>query len=133
MKQSITLILLFALVTFSCKKDDKPGQTTTQRIQHKWSVDSYVTNNHTGGIDDIETSPGSTQDYVDFRSDGKVYFQFAGEADTLAYSVQGDNSVTIESFGTYTIKTLNDNLLILYYKDAEANGDFYEETLNLKR
>ncbi len=133
MKQSITLILLFALVTFSCKKDDKPGQTTSQRIQHKWGVDSYVSNNHIGGIDDIETSPGSAQDYVDFRTDGKVYTQFAGEADITGYSVQGDNTITIESFGTYTIKTLTDNQLVLYYKDAEANGDFYEETLNLKR
>ena len=122
-------------VFVSCKKSDKKTTqlTVLQRIQAKWGIESVIDHEHlTAGFDTTVTSAGTASDYVDFRSDGKVYFSFGGTSDTTTYALVGDTSILIQLVGTYKIQTLTDNQLKLYTKEEDASG-YLEEYLNLKK
>ena len=79
MKKIITSIAIVTLFTFyltACKKssDTQQPQTTLQKIQAKWQVDTYYENDHFSGADHIKNTVGTANDYFDFRPDGKIYF-----------------------------------------------------------
>jgi hypothetical protein len=133
MKKILTSVLLLSfLFTFvaSCKKDDKP-KPTSERVLGKWSIQSLTENDHYSGQDHISVTPGDPGDFVDFRSDGKVYSNVTGYPDTSSYTVVSDTRITIDTDG-YDIKTLTDNSFVLYSKDTYGS-DYFEATISLKR
>ena len=125
-------ILLMASVLHSCKKDKK--QTTTQKVQVKWSVESIIDHEHDPFLDTNITTLGTTADYIDFRTDGKVYSSVDGGQDTSAYALSGDTSIIIVNNGSFTIQSLTDHVLKLYGRaDDPSTSSYFEETLNLKK
>jgi hypothetical protein len=136
MKKFINSAILVLLITFylpACKKSDK-AQTTLEKIQGKWQVVTDVENDHIGGQDDITTYTGDPGDIIDFRADGKAYFNIigTGDMDTLAYTVSGDTKIEFE--GTqFDIITLTSNSFVLHDKEVIAGSDFFEETITLKK
>ena len=117
----------------ACKKSDKK-QTTIEKIQGKWQLVTDVENDHIDGQDDITTYTGDPGDIIDFRADGKAYFNIigTGDMDTLAYTVSGDTKIEFE--GTqFDIITLTPNLFVLHDKEIIAGSDFFEETITLKK
>lgn len=134
MKKIIITTAIAILVIFSmsaCKKSD--SQTTLQKIQAKWQLDNYYENDHFSGVDHFKTITGTSADYYDFRTDGKVYFSFGGYSDISTYSLISDTKLLIDGTDNYDIKTLTTNSFIIYGKDAAANGDFLEATYTFKK
>jgi hypothetical protein len=126
-------VILFTIVLTSCKKsEDSP--TTLQRIQAKWSIEKEYYHDKYGGIETRDTTIGVSTDYVDFRTDGKVYFKFGGTLDTASYTVLGDTKIITtysgSGFSTYSdtaqILLLNDNQLQTYVKEFDPAPDYYE-------
>lgn len=119
----------------SCKKKDTA--TTIQKIQAKWSIESVIDHEHDPSslpIDTTVTTLGVATDYIDFRSDGKVYSFFDGSADTSAYALSGDTSIIISTSGNLKIQSLTDHVLKLYEKeDDPSTSSYFEETINLKK
>ena len=119
----------------SCKKKDTA--TTLQKIQAKWSIESVIDHEHDPSslpIDTTVTTLGVATDYIDFRSDGKVYSFFDGSADTSAYALSGDTSIIISTSGNLKIQSLTDHVLKLYEKeDDPSTSSYFEETINLKK
>jgi hypothetical protein len=128
------LFALFAITTLftACKKKDVE-KTTAEKLIAKWKVSSYVENDYFNNTNHSATTQGGTTDYVDFRTDGKVYSKEGSSSEDVAdYSVVNDNTVKIDG-DDYTIKTLTDTQLVLYYKDQTSTQplEYYELTFNL--
>ena len=111
----------------ACKKTDAAWQqlTTIQKIQAKWQVQTYYENDHYFGVDHIKNSNGTVNDYLDFRTDGKVYTSMFGYKDTVTYSLLDDVHLLIGGANKYEIKTLSANSLVMYGKDING-ADFLE-------
>ena len=113
----------------ACKKS---ALSVAQRLQAKWLVDKEISNSHYGGADHTATYTGLATDYVDFRSNNKVYSQVSGSKDTSNYSVVNDSTMTID-VDTYKILTLTDNIFKIYSKSFTTPVIWDETTINLKK
>ena len=123
MKNIITAAALILLVTFylpACKKSDKQP-TTLEKVHGKWQLDTDVSNDHFSGQDNITAIAGMAGDVLDFRTDGKVYTNIQGQADTTTYSLSGDTNIVIDGNLNYDITTLTSASLILHEK-VNASG-----------
>jgi len=128
------IFIAYVFVSCSKSKDTTAQLTVTQKIQNKWLVDNLVDHFHDPTFDTTVISAGTASDYVDFRTDGKVYTFFDGSADTSTYAVVGDTSILITLIGNYKIQALTDHTLKLYGReDDPSSSAYFEETINLKR
>ena len=137
MKKIITSIVIVTLVTFyltACKKssDTQQPQTTLQKIQNKWLLQNYLENDHYSGLDHIKNLTGGANDYLDFRTDGKVYVSLFGSKDTSTYALSGDTKIVVDGVNIFDIKTLTENSFIIYQKDI-SGSDFLEQTFTMKK
>ncbi len=116
----------------SCKKDD-PAPTTAQRVQGVWKLDKVISYfQFTGNPAMRDTTFGLATDYVDFRTDNKVYSFVDGEFDTLNYAIISDNSLLLDG-DTTTIQTLTSTNLDLFSSDYRNATNFEEITIKLKK
>lgn len=98
-------MLAAVVMVVSCDKDnDKPANTTLSKIQAKWKVANVKFNI---GAED-STYTGAATDYVDFRTDGKVYTSIGTQKDTSAYSLVNDTKLVVDG-DTAVIKQLSGN------------------------
>lgn len=124
---------LIACILPACKKTDTQApQTTQQKLQAKWQLDTYVENDHFLGADHFQNLTGGPNDYLDFRADGKVYVSLFGMKDTSVYALSGDTKIVIDGTVIYDIKTLTANSFIMYQKDIYGS-DFFEQTFTMKK
>ena len=130
----LVLIVVFSisLITPSCKKKDAE-KTTAQKLQNKWTFLNATDNNYYSGADHIVTINGNAGDYMDFRTNGKVYLRLQSSLDTSTYVLSGDTKIIFDGTDTATIQTLTDNALKLYIKDIVSAGIYEEITYNLSR
>jgi hypothetical protein len=135
----LTLLTTFFLSFSSCKKDksdDADQVLTTEevaaKILGKWQINSLQYNNHYNGVDHKESYPGSATDYVEFKSDGKMYTSFRGITDISTYKVKNDLVITIDD-DPASIQEISDTVLRLYTKDDTGSFGFTELMYNLKR
>ena len=129
--KSITLTILAAfLIAFlpACKKTD--NLTPQQKLLGKWHLQTILTHDHIAGADHTSTYTGTANDYVDFRSDGKVYSNVQGQPDTSFYALTGDTKLEIFSTNysdSYDVKTLTSSTFVVYVKTS-YNNNYSEET-----
>ena len=135
MKSLLVVLICFfsiTLITPSCKKKDAE-KTTAQKLQNKWTFVNATDNSHYSGADHIVTISGNAGDYMDFRTDGKVYLRVQSSLDTSTYALSGDTKIVFDGTDTATIQTLTDNALKLYFKDVVTASIYEEITYNLSR
>ena len=130
MKKTVLVLLAGAALFTACKKSDN-GTTTQQKIVNKWSVVSDAGVDFYSGVAHPYTYTGVATDYVDFRSDGKVYSNYGGSLDTTIYSIISDQLIKIDT-DTSQIKTLTDNSFVLYNKQT-SGANYSESTITLKK
>src|SRR4051812_17542869 len=120
-KLMVSAAMLAAVVmVVSCdKKNDKPVNNTLSKIQAKWKVNNVKFEE--GGEDSTYT--GVAADYIDFRTDSKVYTNIADEKDTSAYKLVNDTKLVIDT-DTLNIKQLTSSQFVLEYKE-----EIIEDTL----
>src|SRR5215203_1984341 len=105
------------LIMVSCTKEDK--KTTDEKIQGKWQVESVVDHEHVSGLDSTDTYTGTPNDYLDFHANGKLYYSWDGDTDSVGYTLQDDTKILFdEGIGEFDIQTLTENTLKLYAKDS---------------
>ncbi len=125
-----TAVILLISIFSSCKKDK--AQTTAQKVQHKWAVVSIIDNSHDGTGDYADTLTGTSDDFMNFSSNGTATIQIQGQSSPFSYSIISDSQILLAT-ETYTIETLTDAQLVLYVKDVISSTEYDEETINLKR
>ena len=138
MKFRNLLLLLFSASLFlnSCKKeeDEQRQKTTAEKILGKWQLDKLLYHSVYDGIDERDSLIGTAADYFDFRTDGKVYLNIEGEADTSAYSVISDTKLSLFE-ETFDIRNLTENDFSFYIKAIDSTNpvNYDELAFDLKR
>ena len=124
----ILLTLTSIIVFYGCSKDDAKLTTTTQqKIQGIWKYEKSIDHIYSSINDYRDTIYGAPGDYVDFRSDNKVYIKFDGDFDTMSYTLLNDSQIYFswldngfEAHANANITTLTDNQFNYYAKDSTA-------------
>lgn len=126
-------ILSISILITSCKKNSNQNTTTAQKLQYKWTLVNAIDNDHYSGVDHSVTVNGNTGDYMDFKSNGKVYINFQSQKDSSTYALLGDTKIIFDGTDTALIKTLTSSNLQLYFKDIYSAPDYEEVTYNLSK
>ena len=130
-KKTMIFLLAGAAVFTSCKKTETTTQTTAQKVLGKWTLVSEVSSETYQGRTTTDTYIGVAGDYVDVRTDGKIYYHYDNANDTTTYHVISDNLMKVE-WDTSSIKTLTNTSFILYNKQGSSDVTT-ETTLTLKK
>lgn len=132
----LSLVAVVALLFCSCTGDDAP-QTTMQKIQARWTYEKDISYDLFFGTGHWDTTYADPGDYMDFRTDGKMYRLYDSERDTSVYSLIGNNKIvftyTWGSSDTFDIHMLNDHQFQLYVYQYIGPGDTHEHTVYLTR
>lgn len=130
------LILSIAIITSliiaaSCKKDKDKNNSSL--LINKWELVNTSYREVENGVEVYtDNYTGVAGDYVDFRSDNKVYSHSDGFDDVANFKILNNNKVVIDE-DTLEIQSLSSASVRLYRKWFEDVNSFEEITVNLKR
>jgi hypothetical protein len=130
------LIVAYTMVSCSKSKDTTPTQTTLQKIEGKWLLETFIYHEHgtqSPTFDSTDTYVGTASDYFDFKNNGQVYFS---PTDSSSYAVVGDTTLIITLIGDFKIQSLTDHILKLNHRENDptsTTGAYAEVTINLKK
>ena len=133
MKKSILYAaVITTLVIAACKKnDDTPSAAS---LQNKWGIIRVNYQAVENGVTvDTYNYTGVAEDYIDFRSDNKVYLFVDGSEDTSSYQILNNNKVVIDVVDTLEIQSLTSTSVKLYSKVYTDVNSYEENTIDLKR
>ncbi len=130
-KNILHAVFLTALLFAACKKNN--NNPSSPSLVGKWGlVNENIIDVENGiGVDTINYTV-TQADYVDFRSDNKVYSSVAGILDTSAYQLLNNNKVQID-VDTFDIQSLTSTSAKLYSKVYDDDSTYSKITLDLKR
>ena len=131
LKKTMIVLLAGAALFTACKKTDTTTTTTAQKVLGKWTYVSNVTREYYQAKWTTYTTNGQTGDYVDFRTDGKLYTYTNTKYDTISYAVISDKLLKLRK-DTFQINTLTANSFV-FYKSEFATKDSSDVTITLKR
>jgi hypothetical protein len=141
MKKALLILTLGFGLLASCKKEDTTSSnntstlTTAQKIQNKWNFVSVMDYNYVGAsttLDYIDTlAIGTAGDYLDFRTNNKVYISVSGEMDTLDYSIVGDTKLIFDG-EVYDITKLSTSDFVFTFSER-TDPPYYDNVIVLKR
>jgi hypothetical protein len=129
-KLLLPFILGLLIFSSSCKKEDK--ETTTTKIQHRWTINSYTNNERIDGEDNMITTVAEPGDFMDFTSSGTANLRLEGTDLSLPYSVTSEDKLTLGG-EPFEIRTLNNSTLVLYNIDTQDANNYSETTINMSR
>jgi hypothetical protein len=132
MKKSILYAaVITTLIIAACKK--KNDEPPVASLQNKWGIVSLNFQAIENGVSvDTHNYTGVAEDYIDFRSDNKVYSLIDGSEDTSDYQILNTNKVVID-VDTFDIQSLTLTSVKLYSKVYFDVNSYDENTINLKR
>jgi len=144
-KVSVVVILGIVLaVGAGCSKsslEKANADFTFISVVGKWNLVADSTLAGVGAQASYTIRMGTTDDYWDFRDDGKVYIKEGNKLDTAGYTRYGTNEISIERFGWIfnnqqthsTIRELTAHSLIIHSADILPPGGVNVRTVYLKR
>ena len=131
MKKFFLSAAIATLFTVACNKKDSAPEAPS--LIHKWSlVSSHYLEMDNGTVVGDDNYIGTTTDYLEFKTDNKVYSLINGQNDIADYQLLPDSKVTIDG-DAYTIEELTINSARLYQKYSLSADGYVEVTINLKR
>ena len=110
------VITVSAFIIAACSKDDQ--KSVSELLMGKWSPE-YMKLFQVGGAIDT-TTYYTPADYIDFRSDNKVYTYMDGTYDTSTFKLLNDTKIIMDSKDTMTIKSISANSLLI----SRISGNF---------
>lgn len=132
----VSAMLIAVLVSAaSCDKDDdNPAPSTLSRIQAKWGVTSKVVDKPGTTVGD-STYTGVAADYMDFKTDNKVYWQLNNVKDTAAYSLTNDSTLVLDGVASKITKLSGSEFVITQTQivTTGTTKDTTYVTFNLKK
>ncbi|ANE49273.1 hypothetical protein [Flavisolibacter tropicus] len=102
------------------------------KILGKWMVNSITVKHKISTFVQTNNYVGRPVDYIDFRTDGKVYTFTLNNSDTSKYFVRSEKEITIDT-DPATVKLLTANKLVLYSYDEVGSLGFTEVTYDLRK
>jgi hypothetical protein len=130
--KKLTFVLIASIALFTaCKKKDVE-KTTAEKVIGNWKVNSITSKQVFNGNTTNYPYTGIATDFMDFRADGKIYWNLGGTKDTSAYTIISESKLQFDG-DEFDIKVLTDKQMSLFNKTTEPNNpaDYYETTFNL--
>jgi len=128
--------ILIVLIGVSCKK--KTGLDVTDRLMNKWSIvqisDSVYSSTSIAPM--VSNYEGKTGEYMDFRTDGKLYSYINNVYDTATYTYSAQNYKVNVRAHKYDIIILTEKGMILHeprYSTSSGSNDYSAFKITLKR
>ncbi|WP_205512385.1 hypothetical protein [Longitalea arenae] len=124
---------LLIVCTAACKKEEEKG--LTEKLMNKWSLVQILDTTYTSTAAAVPNKyEGKTGEYMDFRTDGKLYSFINGTYDTASYTYSEKNlKVNVQGF-KYNIVMLTDHSMVLHEpRYASATVDYKSYKIVLKR
>lgn len=92
----LAVSIITTLIFISCKKDS--NETTTPSLLGQWNLNKDVTWHHNGATIIKDTAVYNQGSYVNYASDGKVYYKWiystgATGYDTAYYTINGNSVI----------------------------------------
>jgi len=106
MKRLILLLILGVIFFSGCKKSTTDRITTQDQLLGKWKVATITEEDIVSGLPQTNTYTGQTADYIDFRDDGKVYYNVDANLDTFTYHILNDQLLVQDISDSFSIITL---------------------------
>ncbi len=129
----LLLMTVVALLLAACQKDiNRELNETKDLVRGQWKVESIVINQNIGGANNKSVLAGTSQDYVEFRNDDKMYTYFNNTRDTSRYEIKNKTTIIIDGDNA-TIRMLTPGQLVLYSKDKAGSIGYVEVTYSLKK
>lgn len=133
----VSATALAAIIFVSCKKDDPAPAPLTPllQLQAKWTFEKITEHDFFMGVSSRDTFPANPGEYLDFRTDNKVYSYVDAEYDTSSYSLLGTNKLILSDNvynDTFNIQVLTNNQFQLYVRENDGT-DYYEYTIFMKK
>jgi hypothetical protein len=131
---TIACVAFFTVLIAACKKDEEKG--ITEKLMNKWSLvqilDTVYSSSAAGPV--VTKYDGKSEDYLDFRKDGKLYRSINNSYDTANYTYSEANlKVDVKDFH-YTMLILTDNTMILHEPHyGVSTGTYTAYKITLKR
>ena len=142
-KVNVVMILGIVAVMAGCSKSKEKGNADFLFISvvGKWDLVADSTLAGVGVYASYTIRIGTTDDYWDFRDDGKVYIKEGTRKDTAGYTRYGADEIAIDRFGWIfnsqqthsTIRELTAHSLVIHSADVIAPGGVNVRTVYLKR
>jgi len=133
--RSLTAIACMALIvlTTACKKDKEKG--ITEKLMNKWSLVQVLDTVYASGATPAATKyDGKAEEYMDFRTDGKLYSLIKSKYDTANYTYSEANLKVNVKDVHYSMLILTDNTMILYEPHFTTSTSSYTAyKITLKR
>lgn len=123
-------VAIVAILAFACKKDKETP--ASEKVLGKWQLVQSIYQYKSGVFEIKDTTHGTADDYVEFRSDGTVYTRIDGDVETVDYKVLSNTSMVIDG-DTGTISKLSASELVYFYQDNNTPGTFRRLDISLKR
>jgi hypothetical protein len=131
-KQLWFILLMGIFLLTGCKKADT---SILELIQGKWALVTQIDFVAVNGTSFPITYTGTSADYINFSSDGKLTGYEDGTTINATYSVSG-TQLTVTSGGSsvvYIIKTLTDSSLVLDNLVTVDANNYEEITITFKK
>lgn len=129
----VIALIGFSSLVLSCKKnDDDIAKATEKKIHNIWQIDSLVITQQVNGNASKQTHTGKADDYIDFRSDGRMITHFQGTTDNSSYAVQSDTVIIIGGDSAYILE-LTENKFVFFTKADAGSLGFIEITYYLRK
>ena len=128
---TIACMAFLSVLIAACKKDK--GNGFTGKLMNKWSLVQFLDTVYGSGASPVATKyDGKTDEYLDFRKDGKLYSFTKGTYDTTSYTYSETNyKLNVEGLN-YEILILTDNTMVLHephYTTSTMGYTAYKITL----
>lgn len=132
----LTAILAAAsLALFSCDKDDEKDsalKAAEEKVLGRWQIDSIAIIERRVSEVLKNTYAGTSADYVEFNSNGKMKTVFRGVLDVANYKLESDTEFIIDG-SDVKILELTDKKFVFHFKDNFGVVGSSEQTHYLKR
>ncbi|MEO6683797.1 MAG: hypothetical protein ABIN48_13325 [Ginsengibacter sp.] len=127
-KLILSFVIIISIMISSCEKNK-----VKLSLQGKWEIVNISIVEVENGVKIYEENYlGKPGDYIDFRSDNKVYSEVDGVEDVGNYTLLKDNKVIVEG-DTLEIRSLTKSSVTLFLKSYTNSTSFDESTINLIR
>lgn len=128
---TIACMAFLSVLIAACKKDK--GNGITDKLMNKWSLVQILDTVYASGAAPAPAKyDGKTDDYLDFRKDGKLYRFINSAYDTTAYTYSESNFKLSAAGFQYEIQILTDNTMVLHephYSTSTLSYTAYKITL----
>ncbi|MES2430391.1 MAG: lipocalin family protein [Bacteroidota bacterium] len=133
-KRILFLSTMIILILNACKKEEV---TTQEKITARWKIQNIEGASVSGSTTTSSNYVGLPSDYIDFRTDNKIYSSVNGTVDTASYAVSG-NTITVtpdpgDAPLVYEVKSVSNTDLQLYNRNTISATAYTAITVNLKK